>query len=244
LAEIALEEAQSAKSTVRLQRDNEGNFGYVYTADQNEVANAQQQLEDAQNALYNIGLEGANKYAEQYAQTIQEMNDAVRELTEQWQDGEIASKEEYQAKMLELEEYYGEKLKQFSHLHSIAVQTDSRVANDAWTRDFAHMTTQTQYWMTQVSSYADQVGEAFGRYQEDIAEVEKYAGADLKSLKEKTEKIREENEKLTASITDSENGLLAAMQKEIDKVSEITLKYAEWRDTIQDVIDKQEELAK
>ena len=104
LAEIALEEAQSAKSTVRLQRDNEGNFGYVYTADQNEVANAQQQLEDAQNALYNIGLEGANKYAEQYAQTIQEMNDAVRELTEQWQNGEIASKEEYQAKMLELEE--------------------------------------------------------------------------------------------------------------------------------------------
>jgi hypothetical protein len=42
LAEIALEEAQSAKSTVRLQRDSEGNFGYVYTADQNEVANAQQ----------------------------------------------------------------------------------------------------------------------------------------------------------------------------------------------------------
>lgn len=244
LAEIALEEAQSAKSTVRLQRDNEGNFGYVYTADQNEVANAQQQLEDAQNALYNIGLEGANKYAEQYAQTIQEMNDAVRELTEQWQNGEIASKEEYQAKMLELEEYYGEKLKQFSHLHSIAVQTDSRVANDAWTRDFANMTTQTSYWMTQVSGYADQVGQAFGRYQQGIAEVEKYAGADLDSLKEKTEKIKEENEKLVTSITDSENGLLAAMQKEIDKVSEITLKYAEWRDTIQDVIDKQEELAK
>jgi hypothetical protein len=33
LAEIALEEAQNAKSTVRMSRDNEGNFGYVYTAD-------------------------------------------------------------------------------------------------------------------------------------------------------------------------------------------------------------------
>jgi hypothetical protein len=33
LAEIALEEAQNAKSTVRLQRDSEGNYGYVYTAD-------------------------------------------------------------------------------------------------------------------------------------------------------------------------------------------------------------------
>jgi hypothetical protein len=40
LAEIALEEAQNAKSTVRLQRDAEGNFGYVYTADANQVADA------------------------------------------------------------------------------------------------------------------------------------------------------------------------------------------------------------
>jgi hypothetical protein len=40
LAEIALEEAQNAKSTVRLSRDSEGNFGYVYTADENEVAEA------------------------------------------------------------------------------------------------------------------------------------------------------------------------------------------------------------
>ena len=244
LAEIALEEAQSAKSTVRLQRDSEGNFGYVYTADQNEVANAQQQLEDAQNALYNIGLEGANKYAEQYAQTIQEMNDAVRELTEQWQNGEIASKEEYQAKMLELEEYYGEKLKQFSHLHSIAVQTDSRVANDAWTRDFAHMTTQTSTWMNAVTGYASQVGVAFGKYQQGIAEVEQYAGADLDSLKTKTEDIKKENEKLVTSITDPDKGLLHAMQLEIDKVDDITKKYQDWRKEIQGAIKDQEDLAK
>jgi hypothetical protein len=41
LAEIALEEAQNAKSTVRLSRDNEGNFGYVYTADQDKIDEAQ-----------------------------------------------------------------------------------------------------------------------------------------------------------------------------------------------------------
>ena len=42
VAEIALEEAQNAKSTVRLQRDAEGNFGYVYTADSSKVAEAEQ----------------------------------------------------------------------------------------------------------------------------------------------------------------------------------------------------------
>jgi hypothetical protein len=33
LAELALEEAKNAVSTVTLRRDAEGNFGYVYTAD-------------------------------------------------------------------------------------------------------------------------------------------------------------------------------------------------------------------
>jgi hypothetical protein len=46
LAEIALEEAQNAKSIVRLQRDNEGNFGYVYTADSDAINNAEQEMLD------------------------------------------------------------------------------------------------------------------------------------------------------------------------------------------------------
>jgi hypothetical protein len=40
-AEIALRDAQNAKNTVRLSRDSEGNYGYVYTADQNAIDAAQ-----------------------------------------------------------------------------------------------------------------------------------------------------------------------------------------------------------
>ena len=244
LAEIALEEAQAAKSTVRLQRDSEGNFGYVYTADQNEVDKAQQELEDAQNALYNIGLEGANKYAEQYAQTIQEMNDEIRNLTEQWQNGEIASKEEYQAKMLDLEAYYGEKLMQFSDLHSKAIMTDSRVASEAWTKDFATMTSKTQLWMQQVNVYVQGVEASFTRYQQGIDEVEQYAGMDLDSLAQKTEQIKNDNDALRDSITDPDNGLIKAMEDEINKVGELALAYAEWRKEIQGAIADQEDLAR
>jgi len=41
LAEIALEEAQRAKDTVRLSRDSEGNFSYVYTQNSDAVDEAQ-----------------------------------------------------------------------------------------------------------------------------------------------------------------------------------------------------------
>ena len=46
LAEIALEEAQNAKSQVRMTRDSEGNWGYTYTADENNIAEAEQNYED------------------------------------------------------------------------------------------------------------------------------------------------------------------------------------------------------
>jgi transposase len=40
LAEIALEEAQDAKSQVRMRRDSEGNYSYVFTADQSKIDEA------------------------------------------------------------------------------------------------------------------------------------------------------------------------------------------------------------
>jgi hypothetical protein len=230
VAEIALEEAQQAKSTVRLQRDSEGNFGYVYTADQNEIAKAQQQLEDAQNALYNIGLEGANKYAESYAQTVQEVNDAITELTEKWANGEITSKEEFDRQRLALEEYYGEKLMQYSELHSIALQTDTRVAAEAWTRDFATMTTQTQVWMSHVDTYVTGVEASMARYEAGINLVEQHAGADLTSLKNKTNDIKKENEDLTKSITDPDKGLIKAIKDEITEVGNLTIEYSKMRE--------------
>ena len=46
LAEIALEEAQNAKTQVRMRRDSEGNWGYVYTANEGAQDAAQQNYED------------------------------------------------------------------------------------------------------------------------------------------------------------------------------------------------------
>jgi hypothetical protein len=41
LAKIALEEAQNAKSQVRLTRNAEGGMSYVYTADENKTSEAE-----------------------------------------------------------------------------------------------------------------------------------------------------------------------------------------------------------
>ena len=47
LARQALEDAKNAKSVVRLSRNNNGNWSYVYTSDETEVEEAEQKYEDA-----------------------------------------------------------------------------------------------------------------------------------------------------------------------------------------------------
>ena len=45
-ARLALDEAKNAKSTVTLSRDQNGNWGYIYTAEEDKVAKAEQEYED------------------------------------------------------------------------------------------------------------------------------------------------------------------------------------------------------
>lgn len=94
-AEIALEEAKNAKSEVRLTRDSEGNFGYVYTANQDEVANATQNYLDAQNELYNVGLENTKAYREKTVQLQQSTLEELKQLEIDFRVDHIISEEQY-----------------------------------------------------------------------------------------------------------------------------------------------------
>ena len=65
LKQIALEEAQNNKSTMRLRRDAQGNYSYQYVADEDAVSDAEQEVAAAENDLYNFDKE-------QYQSTLDE----------------------------------------------------------------------------------------------------------------------------------------------------------------------------
>lgn len=236
LAEIALEETQSAKSTVRLQRDSEGNFGYVYTADKTAVDNAQQAFEDAQNNLYNIGLEGTNNYTQKYQETLNEFYDTMTSLQEQYLNGEFQNEEEYQAAMQSAREFYYAKLQEYSSLNSVALSTDARVVEDAWTKEFRGMTQQTDLWMQNVDGYVRNVMGVFDEWQTQMAEVRKTTvGPDLVALKENTQEIVEASDALAEAVT-KDGGVIDALEEEYNAVSKITGAYAQYRDVIAELI--------
>lgn len=81
LAEIALEEAQEAKSQVRLVRDNEGNWGYMYTADAEEVSKAEQDVEDKMQALQDIQEETMRDMGQNILQVQRDYFDAFSDIS-------------------------------------------------------------------------------------------------------------------------------------------------------------------
>lgn len=243
LAEIALEEAQNAKSTVRLQRDAEGNFGYVYTADADKISQAEQDLEDKQNDLYNIALEGANNYSKKYAETLQEMYDTLSELQTQYLEGEITSQEEYERKVAAAQEYYYQLLKDYSSLYQVAITTDNRVVADAWSTSFSEMINQTDEWQAAVGNYLEQCAENLKTWQETIAEVMKNTGLD--DIVNKVSNITKESDELKkALLGDGENeGVIDALDKQFDSIAKLIEQWADYLPTLDGQIKKYEELA-
>ena len=57
LKQIALEEAQQNKSTMRLRRDSQGNYTYQYVSDDDQTGQLEDELSQLKNELYNFDLE-------------------------------------------------------------------------------------------------------------------------------------------------------------------------------------------
>lgn len=102
LAEIALEEAQKAKSQVRMTRDSEGNWSYTYTADQNQIDQAQQKYDDELEANRQLTLETDKEITSQIIENRQEMTERMKELRRE----DYATDEEYFAALEEIANYH------------------------------------------------------------------------------------------------------------------------------------------
>lgn len=80
LAQIALEEAQNAKNQVRMNRDNEGNWSYIYTADASATADAQQNYEDKLYELEKLNQEYIDKLQEQLITSFAQYKEEIAAL--------------------------------------------------------------------------------------------------------------------------------------------------------------------
>lgn len=128
VAEIALEEAQNAKSQVRMQRDAEGNWGYVYTADESKTADAEQNYEDK---LYAI-QEHSQSYMEEMEQKVIETEQRMLEEISGLRAQDFESEEAYQAEIDRITKYYTEQRSYYLDELNQAIGNSSEIYNNDW----------------------------------------------------------------------------------------------------------------
>ena len=106
-AQMALEDAQNAKNQIQLVRDSQGNWNYQFTANQDDIAKAQQNLLDAENDWYNIAKQQVTDVTGEIVSTWQECQDKIKDI---YSDMTLTD-EERSAQAQEIYKYYSEKIK-------------------------------------------------------------------------------------------------------------------------------------
>lgn len=243
---LALEQARQSKTKLRLRRDAQGNYTYQYTADEDATRQAQQELADAENSLYNLTKQSYKNNLDDYYNTTEEMNERIRDV---YKDTTLSAEEQNQ-KIAMIYEYYGdiingltqqnEDLKKFmmeDTFNEMAKMYDTNVQN------FKNMTDEEKdilmngmvpYWKSSIQDMADTFAGAGGfgpimqdlfknlidnskEYQDQLTEIGRVADVNLQQLKNMTDL----NIQSARTLLDKNVQLVDSYNKEMTKVQEV-----------------------
>lgn len=129
MAEIELEEARNAKNTVRLRKDNEGNWSYVYTQNMDAVDTTQQKYEDALYAMQEVSSNYIDEMSEKLISTSQEMEEAIAAIRIQ----DFASIDDYYAEVQRVQQQYEEELLMQQNELQKAIDNNKILYDQDWT---------------------------------------------------------------------------------------------------------------
>ena len=127
-AEMQLEDARNAKSAVRMTRDNEGNFSYTYTADQDAISEAQQNYADK---FYDLLDYERNLQEDMQDQMLQTMAEFVDKRNEIWNDT-LLTDEERKAALEKLYSDYDVLMQFFADQFGMTMDEMKRLRDDDW----------------------------------------------------------------------------------------------------------------
>ena len=235
-ARAAFEEAQNAKSVVRLTRDAEGNYGYVFTADQENITKAQQAVQDAENELYNKQLEIANKNAEQIVQIQQEMFNKIQEINTDL----TLSAEERELRIQEIYQQYSPYILVLTNDRNMAIsyseENTAKIMRDAWSNAFQTTIDNCSNWTKAYNIYSQQCAEYLNQWYAVVDQITQQVGLDFDSLKDSMKKVSDESKSLRDQLI-GENGLVEALNQIALQILSDTSAYAGLRNNLLQVAE-------
>ena len=245
-AQIALEEAQSAKSEVQMTRDAEGNYSYVYTANSEDVGKAEQSYEDKLYAMQRSNAEYINDLQSNMIQLEQDYQDKVQEIMT---DTSLTA-EERMVKLNELNEFYDQKMKFYMSEAKLWEENSQRLYEEDW-MNYASATgykiSSEEEWLdhwdetqlalltgfttleeyynnhnSNVSTLLVSASEAFATWEANIEEIMEEAGTSIGGFEEDATEslnnVASESEKTKDSVVDMADTAVTKMGEVVTAV--------------------------
>ena len=260
IAEMALEDAQNAKSQVRMTKDSEGNFSYVYTADEQQVAEAEQSYEDKLHEMQQMNAEYINTLQENMIKMEQEQAEKIAQLSELYEVGSA----EYQAELLKLRDYYGQQMTYYSgqmenvlnnntdlyenDVKNYAALTDNKaMADEKYVGSFSQtqlaiqtgystMTTLQQQWKSAAETMYKEVGTAATTFKNNNEAAMNAAGTSVtnfrKTVSDELGKIKKESSDMEGKMKEVTKLVKTEFQAVVSAVTKFENKYSKTIDTM------------
>lgn len=129
LAEIALDEAQNAKSQVTMRRDSEGNYNYVYTADENAVEKAESEYANKLYEMQKANDEYITNLSENMANLSSQMLSEIAAIDTTIYDTE----EKYQAEVQRITDHYTAQMEYYNSEMNKVLDNNKTLYEQDWT---------------------------------------------------------------------------------------------------------------
>ena len=156
LKQIALEEAQNAKNKVRLVRGANGNYNYLFTADEADINNKQQEYLKAMQDYYNIAKDQTENITGEIVSLWQEMSEEIRKIYED----DTLNAEQRQNAINEIQSYYQKKYADLAKMQTDAAKDMKDAGNSALTEQ-----------QKAASKYGDDTSETAQNFQKNFQRI-------------------------------------------------------------------------
>lgn len=266
LKQIALQEAQQNKSTMRLKRDTQGNYTYQYVSDDDEVKKVQEEISDLYNQLYNLDVDRYTGNLDQLYEIWMEYQEKMAEaaaindpearlqkeqlLTQQYGDlinGIVDQNEQikrnlYESTFLELEDLYGKQAEIVQDFLDNQDDAMSLLVN-GWASGLQEMADQIYaeggFEPTYEQALAD-ITEATADYEESLKQLQDSAKVTFDTLGEDVDEVETEVQQLinkTDELISTFGNEVAQIKDVIGQIDELNNHYQQQTKVINTAID-------
>ena len=235
LAEIALTDAQNAKSQVQMARGADGNWSYVYTANEEDVAAAEQNYEDKLFAIQQANAQYINNMQSSLIQTQTELSAKIEEIMAD----ETISAEEKMARVNEITEYYVTLFNYYSGQLNLGLENNSQQFHETALATLTGFQTIEEYQQNLNNAIGDgetggmlyELAQAYSTWQANVEEAMAAAGTTTldyaNTMAEAVNSASEASQEAADQIVEDSEEIVDAFTDIIDAVEAWEAQYSE-----------------